>query len=267
LKKDIISKDIIKKLLVEISKYFLNLDISNKSITFLDKELNRIEKREADIVANINDEYILHLEIQNNLDSLMPYRMLRYYTDIAFTLKQNKKDLPIKQYLIYIGKEKANFNLVLNQDSLQYKYNFVDLKQIDCNLLLNENKPEALILAILCDFKDKKPKDIVSFIIDRLREYSNNNSVKFRNYMLILETLSSNRNLKDVVKEIEMLRTTTYQDLPSWEIGYEMGLKKSKIEDAFIMVKDFNLDPKEVAKKLNISLELLLEKMKKENCG
>jgi len=228
LKKDIISKDIIKKLLVDISKYFLKLDLSNKSITFLDKELSRIEKREADIVANINDEYILHLEIQNNFDFLMPYRMLRYYTDIAFALKKNKKNLPIKQYLIYIGKEEVKFKLNLNKDLLQYSYNFIDLKQIDCNLLLNENKPEALILAILCDFKDKSPKDIVSFIIDRLREYSNNNLKNFRNYLLMLETLSSNRDLKDVVKEIEMLRTVGKLDM-RWGLREELKKKLMKM--------------------------------------
>jgi len=266
-KKDLISKQIIKTLLKDISKYFLNEDIKTDNIIFLDKELNRVEKREADIVANIDNEYILHLEIQNNNDKNMIYRMLRYYVDIRQISK-----LPIKQYVLYIGKEKANFQTEIFEEALNFRYNFIDIHTIDCEVLLNQNTPEALVLAILCDFKGKNPKDVVKYIIDSLYKYTKNSS-SYKNYIMMLETLSSNRNLKEVVKEIEMLRTTTLQDLPSWEIGLEMGIEKGieqgiekgiekgKLESAIVMIKDFNISPEDVAKKINIPLELLLNKL------
>ncbi len=67
MKKDITTKDTIKTITQDIARYILELDVTD--IEFVDKELQRIEKREADIVAlcNINKEKaILHLEIQNN---------------------------------------------------------------------------------------------------------------------------------------------------------------------------------------------------------
>jgi len=78
MKKDITTKDTIKTITQDISKYILNLDVKN--IEFIDKELQRVEKREADIVAkceidNINS--ILHIEIQNSNDKTMSSRMLR----------------------------------------------------------------------------------------------------------------------------------------------------------------------------------------------
>jgi len=219
MRKDLISKDIIKSLLEDIAKYFLNIDIKDKKIRFLDKEFGRIEKREADIVANINDEYILHLEIQNANDKKMSKRMLRYYTDIL-----EITDLPINQYVVYIGKNKANFETKLERDLLNYSYNFVDIHTIDCEVLLSQDSPEALVLAILCDFKNKNPKDIVQYIINKLYEYANDDSNNYRKYIMMLEVLSENRNLKEIVKESEMLRTVTYQDLPSWEIGFEQGI-------------------------------------------
>ena len=219
MKKDLISKDIIKEIIKDIGKYFLNLDINN--ITFLDKELSRIEKREADIVANIDNQYILHLEIQNANDKFMANRMLRYYSDI-----ERVTDLPIKQYLIYIGKSKANFKTKMEKDLINYSYNFIDIKNIDCDVLLNQNTPEALVLAILCDFKDKNPKDVIKFIITKLREYSKYNSNEYRKYIMMLETLSTNRDLLDIVKEIEMLREITYQDLPSYQIGMQQGIQE-----------------------------------------
>jgi len=181
-RKDLISKDILKELLKDIAKYFLNLEINN--ITFLDKELERIEKREADIVANVDDKFILHLEIQNSNDKTMANRMLRYYTDIL-----KITNLPIKQYLIYIGKEKPKFELKIDRDLIKYSYNFIDIKDIDCEVLLNQNSPEALVLAILCDFKDKKPKDVIKYIIDRLRDYTDENLNQYRKYIMMLETL------------------------------------------------------------------------------
>jgi len=149
MKKDIVSKRIIKKLLKEIAKYFLNNPIETDNIVFLDKELQRVEKREADIVASI-----------------------------------------------------------------------------DCELLLKEDTPEALVLAILCDFKQKKPKKVVQYIIEKLQEHTKDNVKVYNDYLLMLETLSTNRELKETVKEIEMLRETRYQDLPSYEIGIEKGLEK-----------------------------------------
>ena len=255
-KKDLISKEIIKELLKDISKYFLNLDIGD-NIVFLDKELQRIEKREADIVAIVDDEFVIHLEIQNSNDKTMANRMLRYYTDIL-----RITDLPIKQYLIYIGKDKPKFQLEINRDLINYKYNFVDIKNIDCEVLLNQNSPEALVLAILCDFKDKKPKDVIKYIIDKLKDYTDENINQYRKYIMMLETLSTNRNLLKDVKEMEMLRTTTYQDLPSWHIGYEQGIEqgieqgKSK---AIKVLAELGLDIDTISKKLEISKDDVLK--------
>ena len=270
MKKDLISKDIIKELLKDIAKYFLNLEINN--ITFLDKELARIEKREADIVAKIDNKFILHIEIQNSNDNKMAKRMLRYYTDIL-----EITDLPIKQYLIYIGKQKANFQTKIKKDKIIYEYDFIDIKSIDCEILLNQTSPEALVLAILCDFKNKNSKDVIKYIIDKLYEYSKEDSNKYRKYFMMLEVLSTNRDLKDEVKEIEMLRTVTYQDLPSWEIGFEQGLKsgveegiqkgiqKGKLEERKNAIKilysmGINIDT--IAQKFDITKEEVLNYLK-----
>ena len=67
MKKDVVSKETIKTIAQDISKYILNIDV--KDIEFIDKELQRVEKREADIVARCkieNRASILHIEIQND---------------------------------------------------------------------------------------------------------------------------------------------------------------------------------------------------------
>jgi len=52
MKKDITTKETIKTITQDIAKYILELEVTD--IEFVDKELQRIEKREADIVALCN---------------------------------------------------------------------------------------------------------------------------------------------------------------------------------------------------------------------
>ena len=84
-KKDIISKEVINTLVKDIAKYILHIEVDK--LTLIDKEFQRVEDRRADVVANVDDKYILHLEIQNQNDKTMPLRMMRYFTDISFITK------------------------------------------------------------------------------------------------------------------------------------------------------------------------------------
>jgi len=265
MKKDITTKKIIKNISKDIIRYILGLEVSN--ILFIDKELQRVEKREADLVIlcrRDNKDIILHIEIQNSNDKKMLNRMLRYYADIN-TLYPN---IDIEQYLIYIGKSKLNMRNRLQKDRIDFSYNLIDMHNIDCEQMLEIDKAESIVLAILCDFKDKDELEVLLYIIKRLKELSGNNEHKFSEYMLILEILSTNRDLREKLKEAEkMLRDVRYEELPSYEIGLERGIQKgkfeSKIEDALIMIKKFKIDIKEVAKELSIPIEEIQKKLER----
>ena len=230
MRKDITTKEIVQSITKDIAFYILNLKVEN--ISFIDKELKRIEKREADIVAKCSidgKEAILHIEIQNNNDKTMRYRMLRYWVDI----KQLFPHLTIYQYLIYIGKDKLTIKNSLDEQNINYLYTLINMQDIDCKKLIELDTPESLVLAILCDFKDKKANDIILHILQRLSELVEDKN-KFDKYMLILETLSENRNLKQNIKECEiMLKDIKIENLPSYEIGLERGIEKGKYAGKF----------------------------------
>ncbi|NOQ35799.1 MAG: hypothetical protein GQ569_07875, partial [Methylococcaceae bacterium] len=94
--KDIISKQSIKRIAVDIAIYLLHLDINPDEVELLSTEQQRVEDRRADLVVKLKDRenkaFILHIEIQSSNDYTMPLRMMRYYTDIAF----NYPKLPIE---------------------------------------------------------------------------------------------------------------------------------------------------------------------------
>ena len=286
MKKDITTKETIKTITQDISKYILHLDVTD--IKFIDKELQRIEKREADIVALCKVdgiESILHLEIQNSNDKSMSKRMLRYYTDI----KMRYDNLPIHQYLIYIGKPKLSMKENIDELNLNFRYNIIDMHKIDCEEFIKLDTPEALVLSILCDFKGKNELDMLIYITKRLEELTKDSDYKLGKYMLILETLSTNRDLQNKLKEAEeMLRDIKYEELPSYEIGMErgiargftngiseglsqgisqglsQGLSQGIINTAIKMITKFKLSVEDVAKELNISIDELKKHLDKK---
>lgn len=188
---------------------------------FVDKEFQRIESRESDIVATCYIDgvpSIFHLEIQNDNDATMPRRMLRYYVEIAMEFPR----LPIHQYVIYIGKEKLRMKDTLQGVNLDYAYTLIDMHTIDCDELIKMETPDALVLAILCDFKGRDETQMLFEITKKLKEMTGENEWLFGQKMLMIEVLSENRHFQHILKEVEnMLRNITLEQLPSYELGVE----------------------------------------------
>ncbi|MBK1632356.1 hypothetical protein CKO31_16755 [Thiohalocapsa halophila] len=112
---------------------------------------------------------------------------------------------------------------------LDYRYQLVDMHQVNCAGLLVQDNPDALVLAVLCDFGDRAPEQMVHYIVRRLKELLRQDDKRFREYMSMLEILSENRNLQAQIKEAEkMLTQVDVKRLPSYQLGYEDGEAKNQ---------------------------------------
>lgn len=227
--KDIISKQLIKHITSDVAIYLLGLPIQQEQIELLETEHQRIEQRRADVIAHISgmeehpDGFILHIEIQNDNSTKMAARMLRYNSDIRLCWP----DTPIRQYVIYIGSKRLTMKNGIEEHNHSYHYTIIDMHEINCNDLIQLDNPDALVLAILCDFDGKPEQDVVHYIIKRLDELLRHRPETFREYMGMVEVLSGNRNLKEKIREAEkMLSQVKLEDLPSYEIGMEQGLEQ-----------------------------------------
>ena len=142
------------------------------------------------------------------------------------------------------------------------------------------DNPDALVLSILCDFKGRKDKDVITYILKRLQELTLNDNHKLGKYMLILDTLSTNRDLQNILKEVEdMLRDIKMEELPSYQIVLERGVQRGVsqgisqgisqwisqgiITTAITMINKFKLSIDDVAKELNISIDELKKHLDK----
>jgi predicted transposase YdaD len=178
------------------------------------------------LVANVRlqdgETFLLHIEIQNANDPAMPLRMLRYLTDILLP----NPDLPWRQYLVYIGKERLRMADGLVGPELSYRYRVIDMHNLDCDDFLRQDSPDAWVLAILCDFKNRLPRDVIHIILARLMERYADNPPRLREYVDMLDILGTNRDLNVNIREELKMLTVDVEKLATYQIGMEKGMEK-----------------------------------------
>ena len=64
----------------------------------------------------------------------------------------------------------------IKEDNLNYTYNILDMHNIDYEELIKIDTPDALILSILCDCKDKDSKEVLEYLMTRIQELTKDNS-------------------------------------------------------------------------------------------
>ena len=95
--------------------------------------------------------------------------------------------------------------------------------------MLTQDNPDALVLAILCDFKGRPEREVIHYILNRLHQLTAENESRFREYMRMLEVLSTNRALEQMIEEEEkMLSQVDQTRLPSYRIGMQQGMQQGE---------------------------------------
>ena len=110
-----------------------------------------------------------------------------------------------------------------------YCYQILDLSKHDSEDFLNSANPDALVLAILCDFKGRDPHALVAEITSKLRRLHGDQLDSLRDSLVMLDILATNRDLQHLVKEnsamfIEVEKLGIYQ--LAMERGMERGEQK-----------------------------------------
>ena len=144
-KYDITLKDILK----DIPKVFLKLLTGYETGKFIDVQFPDIQLREADLVIEVTDGKLIHVEIQSQNENNMIGRMFLYD---GLIFNQYKK-LPV-QIVLYVGNEPMNMVNHMEGEGVKYSYKLIDIREIDCRLLLESDIPEDIVMAILCKTDD-----------------------------------------------------------------------------------------------------------------
>ncbi len=191
----------------------------------------------VDFLARLEDESILHMEFQSFNDTNMPWRMLRYYTAIAEKYKTHN----IKQLVVYVGNEKLRMKSSLKIKNLVFKYEILDIRQIDCRVLLESPDPMDRLLACLC-----KVEDEVYLIEKLIKTMEGMNEEERKDYLLKALTLTELRpnlriKLTEEVKPMPIVVRPEDIRLPKKklrkDILYRLGLEEGKKEGEIIGIE------------------------------
>ncbi|MBF0464265.1 MAG: hypothetical protein HQK88_05200 [Nitrospirae bacterium] len=192
---------------------------------FLDVQFPEIKYRQPDLLIELPDDSLFHMEMQAQNDNDMDCRELDYFCVIYCKLRK-----PIHQLVLYVGDGKLNMCNEIKVSGLHFKYQIIDIRDIDCKELLESDDPGDNILAILCKTKDAD--GTIRGILAKLYELPLKDRI---DYVLKLLTLSRLRSLTEAVKRevkkmpvtIDITKDVLYLD------GLEEGLLKGKREGLF----------------------------------
>ena len=145
-KMDILLRDLVQ----QIPEKFVYVLTGHKATRFLDNTFPSVKERRADFVLELDDGSIFHLEFQSQSDKRMHLRMLEYY----ILLKQRYPDRPIRQMVLFAGDGNPRMENELRDCGIVYTYEIKSMKEIKCRELMESEKMEDKILAVLCNVED-----------------------------------------------------------------------------------------------------------------
>jgi predicted transposase/invertase (TIGR01784 family) len=192
-------------------------------------DLQYTSEREADQVWEITplegEPFVLHCEFQTTNDKQMLSRMLIYHAFLHY-----QKPLPIRQYVVYFGKDKMNMQSRLDSDSLSYQYQLVDLRRFPYQTFLEASQGQEVLLAILADYGGEPVELIAERILLKLRQLTES-KLQLEQRVLQLVRLAVLRNVNTIVYNTaqKMALNIDIKDDTLYQLGKEEGKEKSAL--------------------------------------
>jgi hypothetical protein len=178
---------------------------------------------------NPKDDYIFHGEVHGKDEAIILDRDLVYYG-----LLWHKYHLPVRQVVVYIGrKKKLNFiKTELTLLNLSFKIEVINMHEVPYDLFIDSSIPEEVMLAILCDYKDKSKEEIITQILKRIK-YLNRSDLNLQKNLVQLEIISSLRNLQPLLTKILATMPITY------DIRKDLRFKEGRQEGVLFKDQSF----------------------------
>jgi hypothetical protein len=147
--------------------------------------------------------------------------------------------LPLRQIVIYGGGSDDPQHITQNHLitlGLEHRFEVIVLKQIPKEKFIHSNVPEEVVLAILCDFGEDNPEDVVKQILAHLHKICRK-SVRLKKYQKQLLILSRLRKMELIVKtQVEAM--TIHYDIETDGL-YLQGIEEGIEEGAAIKERAF----------------------------
>ncbi|MBF0345426.1 MAG: hypothetical protein HQL06_14510 [Nitrospirae bacterium] len=152
--------------------------------------------------------------------------MVRYWLYIT-----QIKRLPIRQYVFYIGNEPLSMPNKIYEPMVKYEYGLLDMRDVDCEKFLYSERPQEMVISILCNFQTKGVTIYLKELLHRIKGFVREETVRGK-YIRQIEVLSQLRDIQgDVSKEVEdMALIFDIEKDIRFKQGLEKGLEQGLLE-------------------------------------
>ena len=250
---DKILKENIAALFLPLSEKYLGIKIA-KSEELKDKLQTTIEK-EPDFIriveTDTGERFILQLEFQSTDEEGMIYRVQEYYG-----LLRRKYQLPVKQFVIYLGQKVSKMRTGLAPEEVFTGFTLKSLREYSYRDLLASDVPEEIILAILSNFENQEPIEVLKKILSKLKKI-NGEEITLRKYVRQLSVLARLRNLTQQTQQQIQDMGLTYNITEDflYQQGEERGQQAREKKLIIKMLKDKTLSVEMIAELAEVTTE------------
>ncbi len=228
---DKIFREVLKDIFPAIARKVLGIEAGR--YVSLPADLQYTSEREADQVWEVTPDagapFALHCEFQTGNDKRMLPRMLLYYGFLYY-----RKQLAIRQYVVYVGREPVQMESVLHAENLDFAYHLVDLRNFPYQTFLASDRTQEVVLAVLADFGGEPGALVAEKIIARLETLSEG-KLELSQRTLQLIRLAALRNLSTTIFNTAQKMALDI-DI-SEDALYLLGEQKGKEETALEMLR------------------------------
>ncbi len=134
-----------KVLFNDIPKALIKLLTNQEAVRMESLEISAVKQRTPDLLLTLEDQTLLHIELQSSNDTTMPWRMLEYYSLIY----QQFNQVPL-QLVLYLGYAPLTMKATIQTEKLNFSYQVKDIREIDCQPLMSSDIIGDNLLSLLC---------------------------------------------------------------------------------------------------------------------
>jgi predicted transposase/invertase (TIGR01784 family) len=193
-----------------------------KATKLLNVELPEVKKRNPDLLLQLNDDSILHIELQTYNDNRIAERMLEY----MLLIKNRYADRKVRQVVVYVGNDKMRMKNSIKWEDLEYRFKLIDIRNIDCEDMVKSDYISDIILGGLCRIRDEDR--YVERLLSAIRSLSENerkNAIKKALTLLRLRPILHSKVEKKVKEESMPLTIVEIEKDPYYKKGVRRGVK------------------------------------------
>jgi predicted transposase/invertase (TIGR01784 family) len=255
---DAIIKESLSNLVVPLAK-IMGIDLTDTEM--MKDKLQYTTEREVDFLFKTTDKKtgeaeILQFDFQAANDMKMPKRMLYYRCMIDLN-----HELPVRQIVFYIGYEPLRMPHFIREKNLSYEYEIYDFRSLDAQSFLNSTAPDAVIFAVLADFKDEAPEVMIEKVLLRLNDLCTRKD-ELNKFAFQLQILTRLRNFEPIVeqkiKNMSLILDIDIKNSLFYREGLEEGVEKGTIRLIEHMLISKTLSVKAIVVSTGISEDYIL---------